>query len=246
MLRALLLFPLVLSLALSAQTNMPATTRVDVDRLISLAAEYHDPGKLTAETQGNFPTALLHGRCMVGFLGKVNAAFNSGSTGEGVMVIGSRIGDIVSFRVDAHHLNALDALTGLEYLELAGRAAPTLDKVLVSTRADSVQRGINLPQSYTGRDVLIGITDWGFDYTHPMFYDTTLTTSRIRAAWDQYRQAGPAPTGYAYGTELTTPEALLAVQSDTVNIYGNATHGSHVAGIAGGQWGRNGVSGDRL
>lgn len=211
---------------------MPATTRVDVQELKALATKYPDAGKLTVETQGRFPTALIHGKCMVGFLGKANGTFSS-IAGDAVMQ-GARKGNIVSFRVDAYQLDALQGIRGLEYVELAGKAKPTLDKVIWSIRADSVHAGYNLPQPYTGKDVLIGITDWGFDYTHPMFYDTTLTETRVRAAWDQYRQAGPAPADFAYGTELSTPEALLATQADTANIYSFATHGSHVAGIAGG------------
>jgi subtilisin family serine protease len=82
--------------------------------------------------------------------------------------------------------------------------------------------------------VLIGVTDWGFDYTHPVFYDTLLQTNRIFAAWDQFKTNGPAPNGFSYGTEYATPSSLLAAGSDTSNIYSYGTHGTHVAGIAGG------------
>ncbi len=177
---------------------------------------------------------MVHGRCTVGFLGKVDASFDPHRFFEQAVSVGSRVGDILSFRVDAYHLSAVNDIPGLVYTELAGCAAPHLDRAVRAARADSVQRGINLPQSYTGRNVLIGVLDWGFDYTHPMFYDTTLTTSRVRAAWDQFRQAGPGPSAFNYGKELTNTPDLMAAQSDTVNIYSNATHGTHVGGIAGG------------
>ncbi|MBL7940559.1 MAG: S8 family peptidase [Flavobacteriales bacterium] len=228
--------PVLLSIASAAQaqTSMPATTRADMNALTILAQRYPDAAKLTEETQGYYPTALIHGRCMVGFLGKVNSAFEHGQEQGGPVRWGSRTGNIISFRVDARHLEVVNDLQGVDYAELAGKAAPNLDLAVRSIHADSVHRGIDLPQSYTGKDVLIGITDWGFDYTHPMFYDTLLQETRVRAAWDQYRQAGPAPTDFGYGTELTTAEDLLATQADTSNIYSFATHGSHVAGIAGG------------
>ncbi len=225
---------LVLTTALHAQVRMPATTQVGLMELQSLAAKYTDPAKLVAESQGKHPTALIHGRCMVGFLGKVNGAFDAASITDEHVMVGSRKGDILSFRVDADHLDAVHSLPGLEYIELAGKVVPHLDRAVRVTRADSVQQGINLPQSYTGRDVLIGITDWGFDYSHPMFYDTAMTENRVRAAWDHYRQAGPAPADFTYGTELNTTEALLAAGTDTANIYSFATHGTHVGGIAGG------------
>lgn len=91
-----------------------------------------------------------------------------------------------------------------------------------------------LPQPFTGKDVLIGITDWGFDYTNPMFYDTTLSHTRILKAWDQFRNSGPPPAGFTYGTEISGETNLLLAQCDTFNIYEWATHGSHVAGICGG------------
>jgi len=92
-----------------------------------------------------------------------------------------------------------------------------------------VQAGAGLKQKYFGDSVIIGIVDQGFDYTHPTFYDTTGTRLRILRAWEQGNDQGPAPSGFSYGTEITGPDALLAKQ------YSDAeSHGTHVAGIAGG------------
>lgn len=230
----LALVALLVATTLLAQPMMPATTRADLEQLRGMAKASPGPDALNRAAQGRFPVSMVHGRCTVGLLGRVQGTFDPSLLTDPHVLIGSRIGNILSFRVDAHHLDALDQIPGLEYAELAGRVVPQLNKAVASIHADSVQLGIWLPQTYTGRDVLIGITDWGFDYSHPMFYDTTLTTSRVRAAWDQWRQAGPAPAGFSYGTELATPEALANAVSDTVNVYGMATHGTHVAGIAGG------------
>lgn len=109
-----------------------------------------------------------------------------------------------------------------------------LNKAVPDTYVDSVWAGVNLPSAYTGEDVIIGITDWGFDYTHPVFYDTSMTHYRILRAWDQFKTSGPAPDGYDYGTEYVGKDALLAAQCDTSNIYKYGYHGTHVAGIAAG------------
>lgn len=101
-------------------------------------------------------------------------------------------------------------------------------------RVDSVWNGYGMPQGFSGKGVIIGFTDWGFDYTHPVFYDTSMTNYRVLAAWDQFRNAGPAPEGFNYGTEITGKEALLAAQCDTSNVYQYDYHGNHVASIAGG------------
>ena len=234
MIRFFHLLPVLLSAALHAQTPMPAETRVALAELKAMALRQPDAKKLTAQAQGKYPVALLGGRCMVGFLAKMDATFDAAAMDPHFFHVGARVGDVLSFRVDAFHLDAAAAIPGLAYAELAGIAKPTLDKLVHDIHADSVQQGINLPQAYTGTGVLIGDLDWGFDYTHPMFYDTSMTIYRVRAAWDQFRQAGPAPAAFGYGAQYTTPAALIAAEGDTANIYSYGTHGTHVAGIMGG------------
>lgn len=109
-----------------------------------------------------------------------------------------------------------------------------LNKAAVDTRLDSVRMSYDLPHEFTGKGVIIGLTDWGFDYTHPVFYDTSMTHYRILRAWDQFKTSGPAPAGFNYGTEYVGQEALLNAKCDTSNIYDYAYHGTHCAGIAGG------------
>lgn len=109
-----------------------------------------------------------------------------------------------------------------------------LNKAVIDGRVDSAWAGYDLPQGYTGNGVIIGFTDWGFDYTHPVFYDTNMIHYRVLKAWDQFRNAGPAPDGYDYGTEFVGPEQLLTAACDTANFYDYGYHGTHVASIAGG------------
>jgi len=111
--------------------------------------------------------------------------------------------------------------------ELLNRAVP-------DGRVDSVWKGVGLPSAFSGKDVIIGITDWGFDYSHPVFYDTAMNHYRILGAWDQFRKSGPPPQGFNYGTEIMGQPQLLQYQSDTSNVYFYAYHGTHVASIAGG------------
>ncbi len=101
-------------------------------------------------------------------------------------------------------------------------------------RVDQVWQGDGLPQGFDGNGVIIGVTDWGFDYTHPVFYDTNLVQYRVLRAWDQFKTSGPAPEGYNYGTEYAGMDALLQAHCDTANFYDYAYHGTHCASIAGG------------
>ncbi len=109
-----------------------------------------------------------------------------------------------------------------------------LDKSVIDGRVDSVWQGIDLPQGFSGEGVIIGFTDWGFDYSHPVFYDTTMLHYRVLRAWDQFKTSGPAPAGYDYGTEYVGPEQLLTARCDTSNCYDYHYHGTHCASIAAG------------
>jgi len=168
------------------------------------------------------------------FVGKINVNFNPTAAKENGILIGKPIDKIVSVRIPLNQLNNWRELAGFDYLTLSNKFQVMNDRGVKDMRADSVQQGIGLPEGYTGKDVYIGITDWGFDYTSPMFYDTSLTQTRIVAAWDQFKTSGPNPQDFNYGTEYATTSALLAAGSDTANIYSYATHGTHVAGICGG------------
>lgn len=191
-------------------------------------------GRLSERTFDRFAFHKIDNQLYLSFLGKTNDSFNREVLQEQGILVNRPVNRIISLKVPIDQLDQLEYLPGLELIQLAGKIKPDLDRAVKDTHADSVQYGINLPQSYTGRDVLIGITDWGFDYSSPMFYDTLLQETRILAAWDQFKTSGPAPSGFTYGTEYSDPASLVNAGADTANIYSYATHGTHVAGIAGG------------
>jgi len=181
-----------------------------------------------------YPVQTVKGKQYVSCLAQINNTYNKKKLEAQGIIVGSQTGNIITLRVPLEVMNENMNIPGISYLEIAPKIVPQLNRAVKDTRVDSVWNGIMLPQPFTGKDVLIGITDWGFDYTNPMFYDTTLSHTRIIKAWDQYRNAGPPPAGFTYGTEIAGEAGLLQAQCDTFNIYEWATHGSHVAGICGG------------
>ncbi|MDD2411416.1 MAG: S8 family peptidase [Bacteroidales bacterium] len=170
----------------------------------------------------------------VSVIAQIDSHFSEQILAENNIILRSKVGDIVTLFVPEELVLQKQTIPGILYIEKPRKISQNLHKVVKDARIDSVHQGINLPSGFSGKDVIIGITDWGFDYTHPMFYDTLLQHSRILKAWDQFKESGPAPQGFTYGTEFVGESELLAAQCDTMNIYDLATHGSHVAGIAGG------------
>ena len=120
------------------------------------------------------------------------------------------------------------------YINIGNKATPQMDSARYYTNADAVQRGggsgVTLPRGYCGKNVVVGIVDIGFDFTHRNFYDSTETIFRIKRLWDQNDSTGTMPQGYSYGSEYTTPQAIQA----RLYSHNYHSHGSHVAGIAGG------------
>ncbi len=189
--------------------------------------------KLTSQDIGGLPIYSIHGLDMVSIFGIQSEQFNSSYLQQNGCIVGKPINGILTLKVPVKNWNSIDFSKAYCYIEIPGKIYPELDKAVHDTKADSVRLGLGLPEAYTGKDVYIGITDWGFDYSHPMFYDSLLTQTRVIAAWDQYKQEGNMPS-YGYGVTYSNSTELLAAGSDTANIYSYHTHGSHVAGIAGG------------
>ena len=206
-------------------------------------ADLHDLSTLEQQFKKD-PTKLLntkyvltneHNKLYLSLVAKTKDGFSQ----EQIESFGGQahvsVNGLAHLKLPLSKLNKLKVLEDIEFASLSRKLKPCLDKALFDTHADSVHLGLgNLPQGYDGENILIGVTDWGFDYGSPVFYDSLLQETRILAAWDQYKLSGPSPDNFNYGTEFDTPNELNSVGSDTANIYSYSTHGTHVASIAGG------------
>ncbi len=230
--RISLLFFCLISHFFFGQGKLTAKDRHEIEELKS--SLILNGGSPSSNLLERLPIQKINGNYYLSLLGKINSNFEQSCLIEKKWLTGKAIGQVASVKVPLSDLASIESSDEFDYLEIASKIRNQLDKAVVDMHADSVQQGIDLPEGYTGKDVYIGITDWGFDYTSPMFYDTSLQQTRILAAWDQFKASGPSPNGFNYGTEYSTPAELFAAGSDTSNIYSYATHGTHVAGIAGG------------
>lgn len=168
-------------------------------------------------------------------IAKVTDRFDSKAMRSLGIVTGAKAGDIVTLHLPIEKLSAVENCAEVLQYTVSEPIFPTMNRTRYDTRTDSVQQGLGLPQAYTGEGVIIGITDWGFDYKHPNFNNNGTDNRRLLQAWDQFKLSGPAPEGFDYGTVFTNRHDLLAACGDTAGLYGYATHGTHVAGIAAGR-----------
>ena len=190
-----------------------------------------------------FCYTLVKAQTQKPFLAKVNECFSKNELTSAGINLGTQIGDIITLKLTEEEFSSIENNLGIDYIQEARPVKPFIKRTLVDTKADSVHKGKDLKTGYSGKDVIIGITDWGFNYNHPNFYDTALQETRILAAWDQFKISGPAPRQYGYGTEYEGASEILNAEKDTYNIYEWATHGTHVAGIAGGSGAGLGLKG---
>lgn len=155
-------------------------------------------------------------------------------SGQAIEAIGAKIntraGNIWTVQVPVERFRDFITISGVQYIEVDQPVYAQMDSARVATRVDSVHNGIALPQPYTGKDVVVGIIDAGYDYTHPSLYDTAYNTYRVKRVWEEKNTSGTPPAGYNYGTEYADSASIHAKQYD-VN---DGTHGAHVAGIAAG------------
>ena len=82
-------------------------------------------------------------------------------------------GDLIVLDIPYSKLEALSDVKGVKIISMPPEMSKKTDVTRQVTQAEEVidGSGSQLPQAYTGKDVIVGIFDSGFDLTHPMFKD---------------------------------------------------------------------------
>lgn len=135
-----------------------------------------------------------------------------------------RVGDILTATIPVKALEELCQLQSVKMVSVGDELQPCNDKMRLHSNVNPVQAGIGLPTGYSGKDVVVGVIDQGFDFNHLMFKDS-LGASRIKAAmiYDEMDSVNP----YHY---YTTPNAIDSLTTDNHDSF----HGTHTTGIAAG------------
>jgi len=144
-------------------------------------------------------------------------------------------GDISSVTVPLKDLPFLLKCGCVERIEAYPENVKVLnDTMRMLSKVDDVHLGTApLPQSYKGKNVLIGYIDSGIDLHHPDFQDS-LGNTRVAWLWDMTKPvAANTPQPYGYGQEWSAADIDngLAISHTGEDEYG---HGTYVAGIGSG------------
>lgn len=129
-------------------------------------------------------------------------------------------------------------------VQLARPVQQKMDKARAETGIDKIQSGIDLPQAYTGKGVVCGIVDNGFDPNHVNFLKPDGTTrfgyfSKIYA--DSRGTNGYIHANYYPQSELNKdPELADADYTYPLEMFSTDTkdtyHGTHTLGIMAGSY----------
>ena len=157
---------------------------------------------------------------------------------EQLKALGAEVSNIygrcVAVTIPADKIDAMALTEGVLLVDVAVKGVKKTDTTRKATQVDEVQtgKGEKLPQAYTGKDVVIGIMDTGFDFTHPGFKDKN-GNLRIKAAYLGGNTVVPQEkvTVTKFPGIVTDPKVIL----DTLKVKDmTESHGTHCAFIASG------------
>lgn len=143
----------------------------------------------------------------------------------------ARVGNVSIAAIPLNKLGALSCGKQVKRIETGRRCSVQMDTTRLVVNAEAVYMGEGLSQTYTGRGVVVGVQDIGFDLTHPNFYSGDMSRYRIKAMWDQLSCDTIGSTLYV-GRDYVGKEALLQLGHPLDGE--TQTHGTHTAGIAAG------------
>lgn len=143
----------------------------------------------------------------------------------------AQAGNIYIAAIPADRLGALSQERYVSRIEARRGTHALMDSMAIHLNALPVYAGTSLPQAFTGKDVVMGIMDIGFDLTHPNFYDAQAANYRIKRLWDQI---SPDTIGSSLfvGRDYSGERELLDLGCSYDGK--QQTHGTHTLGIAAG------------
>lgn len=138
----------------------------------------------------------------------------------GIEVV-TTFGDFAIVRLPLAKVGGAVEIGGVRTIDFGNEARPMLDRARKAANVDGVHAGTPEQQPYTGKGVVVGVMDTGVDPLHPAFLDEE-GEPRVKF-FGNITTAGIVKKSYDRA-------GMEKQETDTED----ATHGTHVAGIAGG------------
>ena len=140
-------------------------------------------------------------------------------------------GSLAIASIPLNQLSALSLSPSIVRIEAGKRSQALMDTTNIIVSSDKVHAGLALLHGYTGKGVVVGVQDIGFDLTHPNFFSADMSRYRIGAMWDQLATDTLGST-LPVGRDYVGRDTLLALGHPRDGFI--QTHGTHTAGIAAG------------
>ena len=151
---------------------------------------------------------------------------------QGVNVIRSRSG-FAFIAVPLDDAERVASAKGIKRIQFERPVQQKLKYARFDTGVDKIHQGMGLSQAYTGKGVVCGIVDQGFDLNHINFLDEN-GDPRVKYFENvSYNYNYKNPTDpIAVRTIYNTPEAIRGYQTDATTTY----HAAHTMGIMAGSY----------
>lgn len=157
------------------------------------------------------------------------------ATAEVLPLYGSRslaeVGGVHIVSIPIGQLRSLAADPRVRRIEAHPLGTALNDSMAIHLNALPAYAGTDLPQPFTGKGVVVGIMDIGFDLTQPNFYSRDTTQYRIKRLWDML-STDTVGSEFYVGRDYTTRDELLKLQHSRDGR--DMTHGTYTLGIAAG------------
>ncbi|MDE6310322.1 MAG: S8 family peptidase [Muribaculaceae bacterium] len=141
----------------------------------------------------------------------------------GANVTGGR-GNMLMVEFPETALEAIEAIPEVKSIRMERPVSAKLDIAREVSGIDKIHSGLDLPQSYTGKGVVCGIVDGGFDPNHINFLDEN---GRTRVA--QITNFRATSSGQVF-QDIYTGDKIATFETDDAGTF----HGTHTTGIMAG------------
>lgn len=222
---------LALSGLLSAQNFWSVNAKF---ALSDLRPGLNNPELISPSLQAKYALQYRKGDYYISAIAKVEEPFQEEALLAMGVEINARFEAIRSLQIPLSALSRLPKAPGLIFIDMGASEEALVQEAIKDVYADSAKAGLGLPSGSSGKGVIVAVIDWGFDFTHPNFYDDSLQRLRIVRVWDQNQVTGSPPASYSYGSEYDTEAEILAAGHDDPYTFGLGSHGTHTTGIAAG------------